>query len=363
MNTITVTHPNGSYPIYIGDGQRRRVGTYLAELGYTGRCAVVSNEIVGPLHSESVIASLQEAGLDPAYIQLPDGEQFKNLETVANLYEDFINVKLDRRSPIIALGGGVLGDTVGFAAASYLRGVPLVQMPTTLLAMVDASVGGKTGVDLPQGKNLVGAFKQPEMVIIDPEVLTTLPDVEFRAGLAEVVKSGMIDAPEIVTTLEQSRSQDVYPYTVLPEPYSLTWLLTETVSVKVRLVEEDPFEHGRRAALNLGHTFAHAFERLANFSMRHGDAVAIGLVCATRLAARLEECPPELAPRIDLLLRNLGLPTTVPPFPAESIWAAMFTDKKRQGNTIRFILPRDLGDVDIFGNVPQAEVITVLEQG
>jgi 3-dehydroquinate synthase len=278
MTILTVKHPTGSYPIYLGGGGLAKTGHYLAEAGYQGRCVLVTNATVGQHHAEPVLNGLQETGFEPTRIDIPDGEQFKTLATVVGLYDEFIAARLDRRSPVIALGGGVLGDTVGFAAASFLRGVPLVQIPTTLLAMVDASVGGKTGVDLPQGKNLAGAFKQPELVVVDPLLLATLPPAEFRAGLAEVIKHGIIDEVNLFAALEQG---DFEP----------TTMLAQAISVKIRVVEQDPFERGRRAILNLGHTFAHAFERLANFEMRHGEAVAMGIACAARLAAHLGYCP------------------------------------------------------------------------
>ncbi|MBE7557061.1 MAG: 3-dehydroquinate synthase [Anaerolineales bacterium] len=372
MQTITVTHPSGSYPIFLGEGALAETGPYLAELGYRGRCAVVSNEPVGQHHAEPLLASLRRAGFEPVYLTIPDGEPFKTLATVAGLYSQLVEARLDRRSPIVALGGGVLGDTVGFAVATYLRGVPFVQIPTTLLAMVDASVGGKVGVDLPQGKNLVGAFKQPEMVIIDPQVLATLPPAEFRAGLAEMVKHGIIDSPALFEALEErsggaggcqrgvpgggSRG-DINLSSLLLTPYSL---LPESIGVKVRVVQEDPFEQGRRAVLNLGHTFGHAFERLANFEIRHGEGVAMGLACAARLAVRLGYCAGETAARITALLARLGLPTSPPPYPPAEIWAAMGADKKRQGDKLRFILPRAIGNVAIFDNVAREDVEAIL---
>jgi 3-dehydroquinate synthetase len=225
--------------------------------------------------------------------------------------------------------------------------MPFVQIPTTLLSMVDASVGGKTGVDLPHGKNLVGAFKQPEMVIIDPDVLSTLPEVEFRAGLAEVVKHGIIDAPRLFAALEKGQ-------------YDLAWMLFEAIQVKVRVVQEDPFEQGRRAVLNLGHTFGHAFEQLSNYEIRHGEGVAMGLACAARLATRLGHCSGDTSERIIALLDQLSLPFEPPPYASTEVWAAMFTDKKRQGNTLRFILPRAIGDVDIFNNITEADVRSIL---
>lgn len=364
MNTITVTHPAGSYPIYLGEGVLAQTGHYLAKAGYRARCALVTNPTVGQHHAGPVMDSLAAAGLSPVRIDIPDGEQFKTLATVAGLYDKFVEAGLDRRSPVIALGGGVLGDTAGFAAASYLRGVPLVQIPTTLLAMVDSSVGGKTGVDLPQGKNLVGAFKQPEMVLVDPAVLETLPPVEFRAGLAEVIKHGILDATELFAVLEQSAADegDFAPHSLLPAGYSLAWLLQEAIAVKVRVVQADPFEQGRRAVLNLGHTFGHAFERLSNFKIRHGEAVAMGLVCAARLARRLGVCSKATAGRITGVTARLGLPVRPPAFLPEQVWAAMATDKKRQGSRLRFILPRAIGDVDIFPDVPESEVKAVLRE-
>jgi 3-dehydroquinate synthase len=349
MRTITVSHPNGSYPIYLGEGVLAKAGGCLAELGYSGRCALVTNPVVGRHHAEPVMESLRQAGFSPTRIDLPDGEQFKTLETVGHLYGQLVEARLDRRSPIIALGGGVLGDTAGFAAATFLRGVPLVQIPTTLLAMVDSSVGGKTGVDLPQGKNLVGAFKQPELVLIDPGVLATLPEAEFRAGMAEVVKHGIIDAPALFAALERGQ-------------YELAWLLDEAVQVKVRVVQADPFEQGRRAILNLGHTFGHAFEQLSDFRLRHGEGVAIGTACAARLATRLGYCAAETTERIIALLERLNLPVRPPAYRAADVLAVMGTDKKRQGNTLRFILPRTIGQVDIFSNVAREDVEAVLEQ-
>jgi 3-dehydroquinate synthase len=357
---ITVVHPGGTYPIFLREGILSNTGRLLAEKGHRGRCAIVTNKTVGQYYANLVLNSLWAAGFEPTRIDIPDGEQFKTLESVAALYDQFIEAKLDRSSVVIALGGGVVGDTVGFAAASFLRGLPLVQIPTTVLAMVDASVGGKTGVDLPQGKNLVGAFKQPEMVIVDPGVLSSLPEVEFRSGMAEVVKHGIIDDTDqlfeaLEDWIQQENNQSDTP--VLPVS-----LLRDAIAVKVRVVKDDPFEKGRRAVLNLGHTFAHALERLAGFQMRHGEAVATGLVCASNLAYDKGLCSDAARGRVVALLEQLELPTHLPDFPPDQIWAAMFTDKKRAGDTIRFILPRDIGRVDIFTDIDRQDVVTVLQQ-
>ncbi|MCB0214231.1 MAG: 3-dehydroquinate synthase, partial [Anaerolineae bacterium] len=320
MKTIPVNHPTGSYPIYLDAGVLSQTGPLLAEAGYSGRCAVLTNNVVGPLYSASLLESLSQAGFTPTCIDLPDGEAFKTLDTVAAVYPKLVTAKLDRRSPIIALGGGVLGDTAGYVAASFLRGVPLVQIPTTLLAMVDSSVGGKTGVDLPQGKNLVGAFKQPEMVIVDPDVLQTLPEAEIKAGLAEVVKHGIIDSPAIFEALEaSSSSQTPNPQSPISNLPPITWLLHEAIMVKVRVVQDDPFEQGRRAVLNLGHTFGHAFEQVSHYQIRHGEGVAMGTACAARMATRLGYCDAQTTERIIALLDQLQMPSQPPDYPSAEV--------------------------------------------
>ena len=352
---IPVRTPDGSYHILVGEGLLADAGTLVLReaLGGSqpGPCAVVTHPKIGEAHGHALLSSLRLAGFAAVLVEIPDGEANKTLDTVAGLYERLIEANLDRRSPVIALGGGVVGDVAGFAAATYLRGVPFVQIPTSLLAMVDASVGGKTGVDLPQGKNLVGAFKQPALVLIDPAVLSTLPPAEFRSGLAEVVKHGIIGAPELFEALE-GKDEAIPP--------ALSELIAHAVRVKVAVVEDDPFESGRRAVLNLGHTFGHALELLSHFQLRHGEAVAVGLVLAARLAVHLGVCAPTLADRIEKLLSRLELPTSYPGAQPEQILAAMATDKKREGARLRFVLPRDLGDVDVFDNVTTDVVLAVL---
>ncbi|MGQ9786561.1 MAG: 3-dehydroquinate synthase, partial [Anaerolineae bacterium] len=234
--------------------------------------------------------------------------------------------------------------------ATYMRGVALAQLPTTLLAMVDSSVGGKTGVDLPLGKNLVGAFKQPVVVLIDPRVLKTLPEAELHAGMAEVIKAGIIGDPELFEYLERGVIDD------------MAWLIRRAVAVKIAVVEADPYERGRRAVLNLGHTFGHALELLSEYSMRHGEAVAIGMALSARLAVRLGLCQMETARRIITTLQRLGLPTAIPAYAAETVWEAMTRDKKKQGNRLRFVLPYAIGRVEICDDVPRERVLEVLER-
>ncbi len=366
---IGVRGASGDYDILIGDGMLREIGQAMIGAGLRScRCAVVTQPAIAAAHADRLIEGAREAGFDPIVVEIPDGEAHKTLSTVAGLYDAFVDASLDRRSSVIALGGGVVGDVAGFAAASYLRGVPLVQVPTSLLAMVDASVGGKTGVDLPQGKNLVGAFKQPALVVVDPEMLSTLPSDEFRSGLAEVVKHGMIGDPGLFEAMEGRRGQGALPgragALLLPDegtpPLQLRDLVARAVRVKVAVVQEDPFEQGRRAVLNLGHTFGHAFETLSGYQLRHGEAVSIGLAAATRLAARLALCDPALVGRVESLLDRLSLPIRAAGFAPEQVLAAMRTDKKRAGNRLRFVLPCAIGDVDVFDTVADEHVLAVL---
>jgi 3-dehydroquinate synthase len=349
--TLMVQHPNGSYPIHLGRGLLGRTGDVLRAAGVPagGRVALVSNTVVAPLYAHQVKDALRAAGLDPFLCSLPDGEEHKTLNSVASLYDQFLTGQLDRSGTVLALGGGVTGDTAGFAAATFMRGVRFAQIPTTVLSMADASVGGKTGVDLPQGKNLVGAFKQPAAVVIDPEVLATLPAEEVRSGMAEVIKHGVISDPQHFAALESGPNGPLSPQ-----------ILAQTVQVKIAVVEDDPYEHGRRATLNLGHTVGHGLEKLSQFHLRHGEAVAIGMAAAARIAAEIGWADHALIERIETALTAWDLPTRCPPFPVDQIWAAMAHDKKRQGRGLRWVLPRAIGRVEISEEVPPAVVHTVL---
>jgi shikimate kinase/3-dehydroquinate synthase len=355
--TLPVRYPQGEYPIYIGEGILPRVGDALRAVGSPSSTtvAVVSNTVVAPLYGEQVVVSLQAAGFAPFTCVIPDGEQHKTLDTVRALYDQFLAGDLDRGGMVLALGGGVTGDIAGFAAASFMRGVRFVQVPTTLLAMTDASVGGKTGVDLPQGKNLVGAFKQPALVFIDLAVLDTLPEEEVRAGMAEVIKHALIAAPDLLAELESPNLQS---------PISISQL-ARSIQVKIDVVEEDPFEGGRRAVLNLGHTTAHGLERLSGFALRHGDAVSIGMVAAARIANEIGLAQPALAERIEAALAAWGLPVRCPARDGTScnidaLYAAMAHDKKKRGKTLRWVLPREIGAVEIVEEIPSAVVRAVL---
>ncbi len=339
---LWVDVPGRPYPIALGAGLLSAAGRLLrARLG-PRRLALISHPALLERYGGPLRASLEAAGFTVTAASFPAGEEHKTLATVSGLYDALLAAGLDRSAAVVALGGGVAGDVAGFVAATFLRGVPFVQVPTSLLAMVDASVGGKTGVDLPQGKNLVGAFKQPELVLIDPALLETLPDRELRSGLAEVVKHGMIAAPALLARLEAG------PGATAGGPVIDAALLADAVAVKAAIVAEDPLERGRRAVLNLGHTFGHAFERVSAYRIRHGEAVALGCLAATCLATSLGLCDAALLPRLRASWRHLGLPVTISGYDPDALVDAMATDKKRAHGRLRVILPRALGDVDVF---------------
>jgi shikimate kinase/3-dehydroquinate synthase len=364
---IPVRYPGGRYSVTVG---RDLLSQLDKSLDLSGPFAIVTDDNVGPLYLEKL------ASLDPiAKITVPAGEEYKTLKSVRMIYDRLLSNGIDRNSTIIALGGGVVGDMAGFAAATYMRGVRFIQCPTTVLAMVDASVGGKTGVDLPQGKNLIGAFKQPHAVIADLDTLATLPAVELSAGMAEVIKSGLIASPPLLEglrrMLQDRRSNGAARYIIgdgQPTPLALNWpatsssmafsdiqlLIVESILIKRDIVEVDPFESGLRKTLNLGHTFAHAIEQVSNFQVRHGQAVAMGLVAASKLSGKLGHCSPEIQGHIESLLDPLDLPKRVPGnLSPDKIITAMGKDKKKTKNKLNFVLIREIGDVFVSDQVPE----------
>jgi 3-dehydroquinate synthase len=311
---------------------------------------VVSDGNIAPYYAERVSNSIRKAGL-PVRVQLiPAGEEFKTLETVAGLWRVFLEAGLDRKSTVVALGGGVVSDLAGFAASTFMRGCPWVVVPTTLLSMVDASLGGKTGFDLPEGKNLVGAFHPPRLVLSDPQVLATLPDAEMRSGLAEVIKHGIISDPELFAMCAQG-------YEAIMD--DLPRIVRRAIAVKALVIEKDPFEKGIRAALNLGHTIGHAVEIVSGFTLRHGESVAIGMVVEARLAEYLSLAASGLAEKISTVLAEIGLPVAIPAnMSVDSLIAHMKFDKKKSNNIVRFALPINIGAVD--PSVPVADLEGIL---
>lgn len=308
-----------------------------------GKVAVVTHPKIKRLYGAEIIKSLKGAGFDPRFIQVPEGERYKTLKQVERIYGRLIDERFDRKSTLVALGGGVIGDMAGFAAATYLRGIACVQCPTTVVAQVDAGIGGKTGVDHPRGKNLIGAFHQPRLVLVDPQTLATLPRREFTAGLAEVVKYGVILDSNFFAYLEANASA-----ILKQDPEKLLYCIQRSAAMKAQVVEADERESDLRRILNYGHTFGHAIETLTGYrKYKHGEAVAIGMCAAARLAERLGICPKEEVARQAALLRSFGLPTTLPKIDSASILTVMERDKKAAEGEIVFVLPKRIGAVQV----------------
>ncbi len=346
---LPVTYPHGTYNVVVGSDLLPHI-RHLASI--KGPLALITDSNVCPLHADRCDTA-------DFVVTIPAGEQFKTLATVNYIYDQLLTAGLDRQGTILALGGGVVGDVAGFVAATYLRGVDLVQCPTSLLAMVDASVGAKTGVDLPQGKNLVGAFKQPVAVFADLATLSTLPAEEFSAGMAEVIKAGLIADPDLFKALEAE--MEIKQPSTPSDALNLRSVVTRSINVKRVVVQEDPFEKGRRAVLNLGHTFGHAIEQVSGYAVRHGEAVGIGLVAAAHLSTSLGLCSESIQLRIEAVLEKAGLPRRIPMnLSPVDLHLAMGNDKKKASGRLHFILIRDVGDVFISGDVSDEQVLTTL---
>ena len=332
----------------------------LASLGMAAReiaprspsCGIVTDSNVGPLYLAPAVRSLESAGFRVITHTVPAGEAHKNLQTFGAVVDAFLNAGIERATPIIALGGGVVGDLAGFVAASLLRGVPFIQVPTTLLAAVDASVGGKVGVDHAAGKNLVGAFHQPKRVLTDIATFKTLPVREIRCGLAECIKHGVIRDANLFGWIGQNM-----PRLLAVELPAIEELVTRNVVIKAKIVREDPFEHGVRALLNLGHTFGHAIENVSGYTgILHGEAVALGMIAAGRLSLALGKFPKQDLDRMTAVIQAAGLPTRLEKLDVEKTFAAMATDKKVRGGKLRFILPVRIGHAEIVTDVPPAAI-------
>jgi len=330
-----------SYDIHIQPGALAELGAAMRRLfPKAERVLIVSNEVVAPLYLGQVEDSLAAAGWTHSAHILPDGEKFKSFAVWGGIIDTLMACKLSRNEPVVALGGGVVGDMVGFAAACYRRGIPFVQVPTTLLAQVDSSVGGKTAINHPHGKNMIGAFYQPRLVWVDPEVLHTLPLRELRAGIAELIKYGLIRDPLFFDYLRANMEA-----LLRLEPEVVAHVVYESCRHKAEVVMRDETEQGERALLNLGHTFGHAIEAMTHYSeYLHGEAVALGTLLAARLSERMGYAAPGLETKVRTLYELVGLPTAMPQFDAEEWLDAMGHDKKNVGKKIRYILLRSIGE-------------------
>jgi len=338
-----------SYEIYIGEEILDRVGMILAKDGRAGRYVIVTDTRIDALHGERVQAALEKMDLRVDRIAVPPGEEAKGIGTVLAVTERLTALGADRQTVLIALGGGVVGDLTGFAASIYLRGIPVIQIPTTLLAQVDSSIGGKTGVDTAAGKNLLGTFKQPQGVFIDIAFLKTLPDAIFRSGLAEVIKYGIIESPEMLDDLESAVANGN-----LRDTAFLERIIATACRIKKDIVELDERDRGLRRILNFGHTVGHAVEAASGYALSHGESVAIGMVAAARLSERLHGLPADDAARIAALIRSVGLPDRIPTeMDPEDILARLSLDKKKEGGMIHFVMIRKLGTPFVNGGIPE----------
>jgi 3-dehydroquinate synthase len=349
--TVTVGLGSRSYPIHIGPGLLARSGLLAPHIP-SGRAALVTNEVVAPLYADAVEKSLAAAGVRSFRVVIPDGEAQKRWETLDRVYGELLRAQADRRTVIVALGGGVVGDLAGFAAATYQRGVPFIQVPTTLLAQVDSSVGGKTAVNHALGKNMIGAFHQPLAVIADTTTLDTLPDRELAAGMAEVIKYGAIRDLPFFEWLEANIER-----LLRRDPAALAHAIERSCEIKAEIVALDEREAGPRALLNLGHTFGHAIETLAGYgTWLHGEAVATGMVMAARFSVRLGRMAPADAGRLEALIGRAGLPLAPPDLPVAAWLEAMGRDKKNESGRITLILLDRLGSASIEKAAPAAKL-------
>lgn len=358
MNTVRVHLGERSYDIFITDNDLAGIGSFAAARTAGRRTLVITDEHL-TTHLPALTRSLEQAGFAVATAMLPSGEAQKSLTTASQLYDRLVDLRADRKTLIVALGGGVMGDLAGFVAATFNRGLPLLMVPTTLLAMVDSSVGGKVGINHARGKNLIGAFHQPSGVWIDTSLLNSLPDREYRSGLAEVVKYGVILDATFFDWMENHKEA-----IFRRDPGAIRQIVTRSCELKAEVVEQDERElTGLRAVLNYGHTFAHAFETIGGYgAWLHGEAVAAGMVCESRLAERRGLITAEVTKRQLDLLQSLKLPTApLPNWSSDQLLSVMRNDKKNVEGKLRFVLPTRLGEVKLFDDVPEEDVRRILE--
>jgi 3-dehydroquinate synthase len=362
--TVKVDLGERSYPIHIGTGMLDRCGELIRDHLGNRRCLVVTDTTVQHFYGAKVHSILSNAGLTrDDLVVMPTGEQTKNFSYLSFVLDNLFMKNIDRNTVMVALGGGVIGDLTGFVAAIALRGLDFVQIPTTLLSQVDSAVGGKTGINSPRGKNLIGAFHQPRLVIIDVDTLKTLPAREVKAGYAEIVKYGLIGNASFFRWLEINGPHITAGKQARQEVQIQA--IRTSCAMKAHYVTEDEHDFGKRALLNLGHTFAHAFETISNYdgSLLHGEAVSIGLVKAFQLSERLKHCPPGEAAKVEAHLKSMGLPTTLAGrgWPIEHLIATMFNDKKVIDGELTFVLVKKIGEAFVEKRVATEDVRAVLE--
>ncbi len=351
-----------SYEVVVGGDGLKGIGKELINAGFTLgiKILIVTNDDVARHYADVCSESLTKEGFKSSLLVIQSGEKHKNTLGISIIHDAAYINQLERGSVILALGGGIVGDMAGFAASTWLRGISVVQVPTTLLAMVDASIGGKTGVNHPKGKNLIGSFHQPRLVLTDPSTLYTLPDREFRAGIAEVIKYGVICDLDLFNELENMNEIGKLKYYASSD---ILKILKRSIIAKVKIVTEDEFESGKRATLNYGHTFAHVIETLCGYgNYLHGEAVAIGMVAASELSVKLNIWTRKDADRQKQLIRKAGLPTKWPDISEGDVWEILKGDKKVSDGKIRFVLPTCIGHVELFDNITKEDIFSTLSQ-
>jgi 3-dehydroquinate synthase len=358
MSRVTISVSPRPYEAIIEVGLITRAGARLREVvGGRDRLFVITVAPVRRRWAKKLMTSLSGAGFKAQIVEMPDGERSKKLPTVEQLAEKLVRMGADREAVVVAFGGGVAGDVAGLLASLYMRGVDVVQIPTTVLAQVDASIGGKTGVNLRAGKNLLGTFHQPRAVLIDPEILSTLPEREFRAGLYEVLKCGVIGRPELFSRLETANVRELRS-----DPAALEWLMAEAVKLKAEIVAADEREGGLRRVLNFGHTVGHALEAASGYRrFLHGEAVGWGMIAAAHISRAMGRCDEQTASRITRAVLRLGQLPRVG-VRGREILRAIQGDKKKRGGTVHFVLVREVGKVEIVGDVPEDVVVAAVEE-
>lgn len=359
METIFVNLAERTYKIIIGYDFMEKISDEINQFNFSPKTAIISNPNVFSLYGEKIFNSIKEIGLEPVSIIIPDGEEYKNLDTLKNIYTELLKARLDRRSSIIALGGGVVGDIAGFAASTYMRGISYIQVPTTLLAQVDSSVGGKTGVDHELGKNMIGTFYQPRLVYIDVSTLSTLPKNQLLAGLAEVIKYGVIYDDKLFSFLENN----IDPIMNL-DSSALTHIIKRSCEIKADIVSRDERESGLRSILNYGHTIGHAIETITRYKrFLHGEAIAIGMCIEAEFSNRLGILDNKDLDRIKNLIKRYGLPSEIPnDLNISSLCIAIKLDKKAIAGDLRFILPEGIGKVKIYKGIGEDDIRNFLSK-
>jgi 3-dehydroquinate synthase len=356
MQRLNIDLGERSYDILLGSGLLDRVGELLSQILQPSRIILVTHPSLFRLYGDKVLAGFKKLGWTTDIIEVPEGETSKSLHQADIIYDQLLDFNCDRKSVLIALGGGVIGDLTGFVAATYQRGIPFVQVPTTLLSQVDSSVGGKTAVNHPKGKNMIGAFYQPRLVVADLDTLQTLPQNEFRAGLAEVIKYGVISDSSLFDYLENNVEK------ILQLDHEcLAHIIKNSCAIKAEVVEKDERESHYRMILNFGHTLGHAIEALTGYSQFiHGEAVAIGMIYAAKLSQQSGKCQEEVPNRLSELVKKCGLPSQWPDLESSAVIECLYHDKKTMNHKIKFILVKEIGSVEIVEDMPEADILKIL---